>query len=94
MLERLTSRLAGLLKRRPKSDGGLSFEHIPIQFLHVSGRIFEADCNTCGARQHFYFPAVIARFGPMSTIADIAGEVPCWFCKQQGVTVVEINVGR
>ncbi len=94
MLEGLSHKLGQLLTRRFRPDTGPPFDQIPVQFLTMSSRMFEAECNTCGARQHVYFPTIIERFGPMATFADVANKVPCWFCKRSGIKVFEIDVRR
>ena len=72
----------------------LPFEQIPLAFLYRTGRMFEAECLSCEAMQHVYFPTVLKRFGKTVCLADIAGEVECLFCGKPGIKVLEINVGR
>ena len=70
------------------------YEQVPLAFLYRSGRMFEAECSSCGARQSLNFPLMMKQFGRTAYLVDIAKEVPCFFCKKQGVKVIETNVGR
>jgi hypothetical protein len=70
------------------------FEQIPLTFLYHAGRMLEAECLSCGARQPLNFPLMMKQFGKTACLTDIANEVPCFFCKRPGVKVFEINVGR
>ena len=69
-------------------------ERIPLPFLYRSGRMLEAECLSCGARQSLDFPLMMKQFGKTACLADIAGEIPCFFCKEPGLRVFEISVGR
>lgn len=70
------------------------FEQIPLAFLYRTGRMFEAECLSCGARQSLNFPMLMKQSGMTACLADIASDVPCFFCKKPGVKVFEISVGR
>ncbi len=70
------------------------FDQIPIAFLYKTGRLFEADCLSCGGRQSVHFPSIIKKFGSTKTLANVAGQVECFICHEPGIKVFEVNVGR
>ncbi len=70
------------------------FDQIPLAFLCRTGRMSEAECPFCGARQSIDFSLSMKQFGKTACLADVAGEVPCFLCGKPGIKVFEINVGR
>ena len=56
--------------------------------------MLEAECLSCEARQPLNFPAMIERFGPGKTLADVMPDLECRFCHKPGIKVIEIDVGR